>query len=290
MPGLDGRTDGEQVVDAASRLPAPPLRPYIDRYVGYCLRGFAPGVHRGMPSRHLTFIISLDAPVHIAALPDRTWTGARLDAFVGGLHSSAARIEHDGTQVGVSMSVTPLGARALFGVPAAALASTVVDLRDLLGFGTNELTERLRAADTWSERFAVLDDVLVRVLRDVPPIAPELARAWNRLTATDGAAGVREVADEVGWSRRHLGERFRLETGLSPKVAGRVFRFERSLALLKSSSARSLADVAVTCGYFDQAHLTRDWRDIAGCTPTTWMAEELPAISEGATDAEPVRA
>jgi AraC-like DNA-binding protein len=272
--------DPGQVVDAAVRRPAAPLRPYVDRYTGYCMRGFAPGSHRGLPSRHLTFIISLDEPVHVAAMPDRSFGGAELDAFVGGLHSSAARIEHDGTQVGIQLSVTPIGARALFGVPAAALASIVVDLRDLLGARAAELTDRLRAAGSWSDRFGILDDVLTRALRDVPPIAPELARAWDRLAASDGAVEVRAVAGEVGWSRRHLAERFRLETGLTPKVAGRVFRFERSVSLLKASATRSLADVAATCGYFDQAHLTRDWHDLAGCTPTTWLAEELPSISE----------
>ncbi len=279
----------EQVVDGAVGRPARALRPFVDRYTGYCMRGFAPGAHRGMPSRHLTFIISLDEPVHVAAMPDRSLGGACLDAFVGGLHSSAARIEHDGTQVGIQMSVTPLGARALFGVPAAALAQIVVDLRDLLGADVVELIERLRSAASWPERFGILDEVLVRSLREVSPIAPELSRAWDRIAAAHGAIEVRAVADEVGWSRRHLAERFRMETGLTPKLAARVFRFERSVSMLKALNpfnplaagpSLSLADVAASCGYFDQAHLTRDWHDLAGCTPTTWLAEELPSISE----------
>jgi AraC-like DNA-binding protein len=41
---------------------------------------------------------------------------------------------------------------------------------------------------------------------------------------------------------------------------------------------RGLADVAAECGFYDQAHLTREWHDLAGCTPTTWLAEEQGTV------------
>lgn len=72
----------------------------------------------------------------------------------------------------------------------------------------------------------------------------------------------------------------RTEIGLSPKTAARILRFGRAGRLLRSGHAGSLADTAVTCGYFDQAHLTNDWKKLAGCTPGQWMAEELPFLQD----------
>jgi transcriptional regulator GlxA family with amidase domain len=68
--------------------------------------------------------------------------------------------------------------------------------------------------------------------------------------------------------------------GLAPKAAARVLRFERSRRLIEAAKGQGLADVAAAAGYYDQAHMTRDWREIAGCPPTTWIAEELPSVQD----------
>ncbi len=268
--------------EAVTATPSPRLRPYVDRYLGYRHEGFEPGLHRGLPSRYLTFIISLHDPVDIAGMPDPGQRPGAYQAFLGGLHAAPATIRHEGTQIGVSLDLTPLGARALLGLPAGALAWSVVDLDDVLGPPGRELVERLADAATWSDRFAVLDAVLARRV-DEPPAAaaaPETARAWDRLVASGGTLDVRALAREVGWSRRHLSERFRLELGLPPKVAARVLRFERARRLLERPDRPGLADVAARCGFYDQAHLNREWRELAGCSPTTWMAEELPSVQD----------
>ncbi len=85
------------------------------------------------------------------------------------------------------------------------------------------------------------------------------------------------LADEVGWSARHLTARFRAETGLRPKEAARVIRFDRARRRL-SPTGRSLADLAAETGYFDQAHLAREFRTLAGCSPTAWLAEEFDFV------------
>jgi AraC-like DNA-binding protein len=272
---------GEPITDAVLAEPAPRLRGLVDQYIGYRYEGFEPGLHRGLPSRQLTFIISLGDPVEMAALPDPRQAPTAMRSFVSGLASSPAMIRHDGNQFGIALELTPLGARMLFGMPAAALASIVVELRDVLGSPTTELMDRLTAASDWSTRFGVLDDVLSRVVRDTattPP--PEVVHAWNCLVATDGTIGVNALATEVGWSRRHLSGRFRDELGLSPKVMGRVMRFERARQLLVQPDRPNLADVAAACNYYDQAHMNREWNEFAGCSPTLWMAEELPSIQD----------
>lgn len=270
----------EPLTEMVAARPRPRLTALVAGYTGYRIKGAGPGVHRGLPSRHLTVIVTLDGTVDLAAMPDPTQPPASFTALAGGLHSSPVLISHNGYQHGIHVDLTPLGSRILFGHPAGELAGAVVEGKALLGTVAGELVERVRSAGTWRDRFLELDDVLTRIAvpRDGP--APELGWAWRRLAASHGRVGVGTLAGEVGWSRRHLGERFRREFGLTPKVAGRVMRFERAHRLLRTPERPGLAEVAARAGFYDQAHLHREWRELAGCTPSRWLAEELPSVHD----------
>ncbi|MEO6987231.1 MAG: helix-turn-helix domain-containing protein, partial [Aquihabitans sp.] len=103
---------------------------------------------------------------------------------------------------------------------------------------------------------------------------------WALARLTRGVA-VAQVADAVGFSRRRLSTVIRDETGVSPKQWGRIARFERSKDLIvtaRRSGDATLADTAAATGYADHAHLTREWREMAGCSPTAWLAEEFPNL------------
>jgi AraC-like DNA-binding protein len=273
---------------------AAPVAPFVHDYVGYRYEGFEPGLHRAMPGRHLTLIISLDEPVHFSDLPGTGQAPGRFAAPVGGAHPGAYAITHQGREHGIALDLNPLGARALLGMPAAAITSTVVELDDLFGASGRRVRERLAEAPSWGHRWALLDRFLLaaadRHQDRAAALAPEVAQAWHLLDVHHGQVTVNQLAAEVGWSRRHLGERFRLELGVSPKVAGRIMRFERSRALLGSpgrAERPGLATVAAVAGYYDQAHLTREWQELAGCSPTRWLAEDLPSVQDDGLVAGP---
>jgi AraC-like DNA-binding protein len=270
----------EAIAESVARLPALPLRAYIDRYIGYRFEGFAAGMHRGLPSRHLTFIVSLQDQIDVAALAGSTEPPGSFTGLISGFCPGPAIVRHDGTQVGVCAELSPLGARALLGLPAGALASNVAEPHDIVGRVAVDLPERLASAPSWGLRFDVLDDVLLGWLRERQEPRTEVAYAWRRLIGTSGSVSVQELANETGWSRRHLSQRFRSEVGLSPKMAARMLRFDNARRMLERATRPGLSEVAVVSGYFDQAHLTRDFNDFAGCSPTVWMAEEFPSVQD----------
>lgn len=260
--------------------PAPALRRYVRSYVGFDLRGFPAGVHCGPPGRVLTAVISLSGPLGIGTGVDDGSPVTRFDGVASGLMSRSVAIHHDGRQHGVQVSLTPLGARAVYGVPAAALAHRLVPLDELLGALGVELVDRLRAATTWVARFAVLDELLLRVVGRgdgdrLSRVCPEVAEAWRRLVTVQGRVQVGAVATELGWSRRYLTERFRDEVGLSPKTFARVLRFEYAHELATAHDPLPWAAVATVSGYADQAHLVRDWREFTGRSPTAWRRGEV---------------
>ena len=242
---------GTLVNDFATGVPPPRLRPYVSTYTGYRIEGAAPGVHMGLPSKSLTFIVAFDEPLDVTTTieheqRDRYW------AMLAGLHASPALVRHDGRQHGVQLDVTPRGAGALFGVPAAELGSTAVHLQTVVPRFAAELIERLSEAGGWAERWTTLDAVLLRELNVEAEIPSELEHAWALLVAGRGLAQVGDVADRVGWSRSHLTQRFAAQYGLTPKVMSRVLRFEHAKGLLQAPTRPSLASVAAV----SYTHLT----------------------------------
>jgi len=261
------------------RRPAPALRPLIDTYVGYRSEGLAAGIHRGLPSRYLTVIVSIGEPIDVAAQTDPRQAPDRYRFVASGLQ---ALIASPAVQEGVAVELTPTGSRALLGMPAAELWDTSVEAADVLGPAAVELWERLQDAGGWADRFAACDDVfgrLVAATGSAVPV-PAVAGAWELLVASGGRMGVADLARRVGWSRRHLGARFTSEFGLSPKLAARVVRFERATTMLRSPRRPALAEVAAGCGYYDQPHLNRDFVDLAGCPPGEWVAAEHPSVQD----------
>jgi AraC-like DNA-binding protein len=252
---------------------APMLAAYVTSLVAYDVDLGAPGVHRGLPSTALTLVLPAGEPLTVG------WSGERGSATTGwssvsGLHARPVEVHHHGHQRGVQLGLTVAGARALLGVPAAALSGELLELGDVVP-DLRYLPEQLQTSP-WSQARRLVERALVAALagHGEPRPRAELGRALAGLTRGER---VEEVAAEVGFSRRRLTDVVRAECGLTPKTYQRVARFERAHRML---GRRPLAEVSSRCGYADQAHLTREWICLAGCTPTTWLREEFPFVQD----------
>jgi AraC-like DNA-binding protein len=249
------------------------LAPYVASLTAYDVDLGAPGVHRGLPGTTLTFVLPVGEPLDVG------WQGvpgsrAARWSTVSGLHAHPAEIHHDGTQIGVQLALTTAGARALLGMPAAELSGELLELADVTP-ALRHLPEQLASCPP-QDRVRRVQEELLRRLAEIgaPGARAEVGQALARLTRGDA---VQEVADDVGFSRRHLGNLVREECGLTPRDVRRLGRFEQSRTQI---GHRPLAAVAHACGYADQAHLTREWVELAGCPPTTWLREEFPFLQD----------
>jgi AraC-like DNA-binding protein len=223
---------------------------------GYAERSERPVTRRQPPHPAVTVILNLGPPVGVNGVHRRT--------FVAGMHDVCAMTTFTGAQRGVELRLTPLGARRLFGVPAAELTNVVTALPSL-----DDLADRLVGEPDWDRRLHLVESVLMAA--DGPDPDPAVAWAWGVMRRRGGDVPVGALATEIGWSRRHFANRFRAEIGLPPKLAARVLRLDRARSLLVRRVPAG--SVAARCGYTDQSHLVREFRALAGCTPTAYLAE-----------------
>lgn len=254
--------------------PSRPLRAPGVAMAGFGDVGAAPAELRMVPHPAVTLAIGVgDDPLVVGHGAERS----PLDGLVAGLAPEALPVRTRGLRA-LQVRLSPLVAAALLGVSAAELAHRVVRLDDVWGPDAARVGEMLREAATWDDRFAIVDDVLLRRYEDGPAVDPEVVGAWARLAASDGRARVDELAAESGWSRKRLWARFRSQIGLSPKRAATLVRFDRAAHHL--AAGRSPADVAAEVGYADQPHLHRDVRAFAGTTPAGVAVEPWLAVDD----------
>jgi AraC-like DNA-binding protein len=242
------------------------------------LRSLVPGGYTGFTEattpRHLVLPATTSVPL-VIKLADSPY---RPPAFVMGGHDSALVVEGACAPSYLELQMAPLGAYRLLGLPIGELGGQIVDLVELLGAAGRRLGEQLRETPSWRQRFALLDRFLLARLEGGPRPLPEVGWAWRRLVETGGAVPIGRLAAEVGWSHKHLIDRFGQQVGLRPKTAARLVRFEGVWRRLDQRRGRlDWGQVARETGYADQAHLIRDFRQFTGTTPTRFTAQALPA-------------
>jgi AraC-like DNA-binding protein len=248
------------------RGPHPALRGHVRSYYGFAEETAGPLRRREGPGSSVVIVISFEHEWRIgqALAPERPFE--RFTSFVAGMHDAAVLTEHLGRSEGIQVNLSPPAAAVLLRIPMHELARRIVPFEDVLPGG---LVERLADSPDWNTRFDLLETALAeRLASDARPDGA--AWAWRRLAETHGQIRVETLCDELGWSRRRLGARFREEVGLPPKTVARLLRLDRAIEL--AGSGMAWAEVAYNCGYFDQSHLVNEFRRTTGASPTQYLA------------------
>jgi len=216
-------------------------------------------------------IINFGPPFRIHG-SDRCTVSEPREGFVAGLSDGFSVSESTGRSRCVQVNFTPLGARRFLGLPMGDLANRVVGLEDLFGRAeADRLASRLHDAPDAEARFALVDAFIGARVDGAQGPSAGVGRAWRRLRETAGRLEAGALAREIGCSRKHLAARFHDEVGLAPKSVARILRFQHAISLLGPSTDVRWTEVAHRCGYYDQAHLIRDFRQFAGATPGEYL-------------------
>ncbi|MGW1285088.1 helix-turn-helix domain-containing protein [Streptomyces sp. NPDC002586] len=262
--------------------PHPALRPGVISYRGIRVALDRPRRRLETPIGAATLLLGFEAPVRITRAGRAP---VSLVSVVNGLTTASAVGEHGGRLSGIEVLLAPWAAFTLFGTPQYELANRSLDPAELAGSAgvpLGELAAALAALPGWPQRFALLDRVLLARLDASVPASDRVVHAWSLLLRTAGRISVPRLAEEVGWSVRHLENRFREQIGLPPKAAARVLRLQRARRLLAAGHGQ--AETAAMCGYYDQAHFSGEFKTMTGCTPGEFLAARRLPDANAATD------
>jgi len=240
-------------------------------YAGFRESSDRPVVRRELPTSELVLVLNLAESLTVRRSSSAA-SATTPAAFLAGVGHSSLTACHAGHQVALEVRLSPLAAGALFGVPSGQLAEQVVDLAELWGRAASELVERAAAA-SWRDRFGLVEAALLARMSPDVGMDPVLAGAHGLLVQRGGDLSVGELERLTGWSRRRLAAEFREHVGLTPKAMARLVRFRRAAHLLGQPGHRSLVSIALSCGYYDQAHFNREFRELASCTPSAYLAQ-----------------
>jgi AraC-like DNA-binding protein len=247
--------------------------------------------HIGVSHEALAFECWLEPPQPVATLmisledPLRTERGTLPHAWIAGLDDRPEVVATAGRHTEVDLKLTPVGAHVLCGMPMRELSGRIVPLEEVFGKRVAPLVEQLRETPDWNGRFDLVERVLLERLDATSRPDPFVVEAVARLQSSEGRLRIGRLAAGLQVSRRHLTTRFRDQIGLPPKTFARLLRFE-SVRRQMADQPHSWADIAARCGYADQSHLNREFRELGGTTPASFLARQLPdggAIGDGIT-------
>ncbi len=264
--------------EMATRQPRPRLAPFIRSMSGYAEAASWPVRRREFPAPLVVVIFDFGPPLRVFDVGSLA-TSERFDGgFVGGLTDGFTMTEHQSSQAGLQLILTPVGARRLLGMPLSELTNQAVSVRDLLPRTHRSFTERLVELPSWAARFDLVEDLFeARLARHELDLGGEVV-AWaaRHIEASGGAIAARSLADELGYSHKHMIRLFRQHIGVAPKLYARIVRFDRLMTRLRSGDQSRWSELALDLGYFDQSHLSRDVRRFSGLTPTRLRAIDEP--------------
>jgi AraC-like DNA-binding protein len=259
-----------------SRAPDLRLKPYVIDYLAYREQAADPMRRLQAPFVGIPMIVTFGPTIEIIN-GEHPMKRTALRSFLAGLHDVHIFTEYVGEQRGIQINFTLLGGYRFLNIDMSDIVNRCVDLGDLLGGPEVErLADALEDAEDWPARFDILDRFLLERLGTGRPMSPDIAWALKNLEASNGAYSIGALSRELSCSPKTLIKRFRTQIGLSPKSVANILRFASAAEFIKTGSEESWAEVAIDCGYYDQAHFNRDFRRFSGRTPREFQVAVLP--------------
>ena len=244
-----------------ARRPAPPLSAHIEQ-LWYCENYQAPHAReRVLPNSSFDLILDLacgEAPL------------------ICGMRSQYVVIETALLRAILGVTFRPGGARAFFDTPSDEFFNRDVPLGCVWGSGAAALVACLQEAPTAREKFDCVEAALLARASRRSGMHPAVRQALAAFERSRHAGSVRDVSIDTGLSRRRLGQLFREQVGVTPKLYCRLKRFQSVVQQIARGGPVDWADVALAGEYTDQSHLTHDFREFSGITPGSYLAADRP--------------
>ncbi len=192
-------------------------------------------------------------------------------ACLTGVQTAPIVIEAPGDRCRVlGIRLYPAGAHLVLGLALSAVTGLTVDLGDVVGRGAADLVERSQEARSAEACMQIAADWLLARLARASELASPISWVADEIERLGGAVSIGALRERTGLSKTRLAAGFREQVGVTPKVYARIHRFRRALGMLHQGTA-SLSHLALAAGFYDQAHMNAEFRDLGGVTPLEYL-------------------
>ncbi len=252
-------------------------------------------LERLLPTGTVELVIDLsDAPLRCYDPGSLELCASVRGPLLSGVRESYAVIEAPAAQEIVGAQFRPGGGHALLGLPVDEVQGLDLPLSALWGAAADELYDRLLSEKSAERRLAILEAVLLGRLRANSRLHPVIRGAIARLERSEEPVDISDLAAAAGWSDRYFIRQFSAQVGITPKTFARVRRFQAALRVMQGETVAEWVEIALSSGYYDQAHFIRDFKGFAGITPgayrRTIVEEGSGRVPMGRPDAGTVAA
>jgi AraC-like DNA-binding protein len=189
---------------------------------------------------------------------------------IAGPMTTAEHVDLAPNAVVTGIRFHPGAAASALGASAAEMVDAAVPLGGVWGRDGDQATSSLNSAESARERLVLLTQTMTSRLSSLRP-PDDISIAAGRKLARQPEIPLAEMAFDLGLSERQLRRRIQESVGYSPRTLARIMRFQRFLAAKDEKPGENLADLAVSTGYADQPHLTRECRALTGLTPAALL-------------------
>ena len=257
----------------------PPLAPHVE-YL-WMVRGQLPGRLRNMilPDGAMELIVNLGDPQRLCAPNDPERQTVFRCSWISGERTGPIVIAEAGDVHLLGIRLRAGGAWAFLGVPLREFSDQVVELGTILGPEASQLRDRLGEAPNDDARLDLAEKWLRQRIRSRTPPTRAVSHALGIIQLGANAARIGRMAEEIGISHKHLLREFERCVGLTPMVFARICAFQRVIHLVGQKAGVNWADAAARCGYYDQAHLIREFRAFSGFTPANYLSKRGPFLN-----------
>jgi AraC-like DNA-binding protein len=195
--------------------------------------------------------------------------------FVVGQMTRPVLVSPTGPVLLLGIRFAPGGTLPFFSYPPGELTNTIAPLADVAGKLDRQFSGQIYDTQNIAEKIALIEALLIRQQSAKEERGASLCEAILMMVQSGGQTSVDRLAADLGISGRQLERRFLNEVGIGPKLLCRILRFQQIFRAVERSD-RNWARIAVDCGYFDQAHLIRDFRQFTGETPSVLFENFTP--------------
>lgn len=257
--------------------PPKQLADYVRFY--WFIEGNLPYVHHAFayPCPELIFCYKGHFKYCVALNEDRTLTSG-----IFGQTETFSRVTLNNEHFGIlGVYLYPHAFAQLFRLPANELTNQYADVKSLFGKDGEILEEEIVLASNNHQRAKLVSDFLQVRLKNVRAEYTTISSCITAIVNTYQTSSVKALADANFLSQRQFERRFKELSGFSPKLFLRITRFNS--VLHTAFQRKTLTEIGIECGYYDQSHFIHDFQKFSGFNPKEYFNKETIVAADRGT-------